>query len=282
MQFWRHVRTDCDGWQKGENSIPLEYNTRKNVGQRFALTSPGQAGNQKTKIYRACFNFAKKKKSSFKILHSLKIFKRKLNAANRKKERDTHTHRHTCMHDRLPCANVSQPHWTRWTHFCRLHTIYSHPHPSHRYTTPYIHHTQSPPHLHSTLTSHPPPPKKPCPASWGSCQLCPCFYFQSHSPQDTASGTPWWTPGSQGGYPPTHSHLHKTQVHLNSGSAFLSLSLSVSLSLSLLKTNFTDTCLMFLFLFFSSFFMCANLLTSTVSFELSWSIKDILEHKRQS
>ena len=34
-QFWWHVRTECDGCQKGENKIALEQINRKNVGQRL-------------------------------------------------------------------------------------------------------------------------------------------------------------------------------------------------------------------------------------------------------
>ena len=185
----------------------------------------------------------------------------------------------------------SQPHWTRGTHFCRSHTIYSHPPPPHTYTTPYTHRTQSPPHLHPHIPStgiHPPPshhlhphipcthihPPTPTPHSYkalpcilGKLSTVSTFHFQS-----LTSGYCFryslmnsWESGW------ISSHTFSPAQHTGTSKLWELF----FLSLSLLKTNFTDTCFFF-------FFMCANLLTSTVSFELSWSIKDILEHKRQS
>ena len=35
MQFWRFCKVECDGTQKGENSVVFEHSKRDNVGLRF-------------------------------------------------------------------------------------------------------------------------------------------------------------------------------------------------------------------------------------------------------
>ena len=37
MQFERHGRIECDGCQKGENSIALEHSKKNRVGERFLI-----------------------------------------------------------------------------------------------------------------------------------------------------------------------------------------------------------------------------------------------------